>query len=277
MRILPDGSTREAFAAIAMSPYRNSSKRLWRWPNVFSFSAANGMWKGRILPEVEEHLEATRIQGSAHLRTHSFLFENTGDAPVGDTKGKNRRKNRQGRTETGGDTQKDLKTETPNAGGETGYPLGKRLRMAEFEASKQHCPRGNKSGKPLCWNFNSNSGCATKGGECAFGLHRRMKGNGLHWTIQAQISRRGGFIGTKVLTAPEIDGFILSLRNADNAAWKAKKDPYPNSNNSTGGYTFIDKGETNPTDEENKENNSPLNNPTGLELFPPNYNIGLFQ
>ena len=81
IRILPEGATREAFAALAMSPYRNSSKRLWRWPNVFSFSAANGMWKGRILPEVEEHLEATRIQGSAHLRTHSFLFENPTDNP----------------------------------------------------------------------------------------------------------------------------------------------------------------------------------------------------
>ena len=161
MRILPEGATREAFAALAMSPYRNSSKRLWRWPNVFSFSAANGMWKGRIIPEVEEHLEATRIQGSAHLRTHSFLFENTGDAP---TKGKNGRRNRQGRTETGGDAPKDLKTETPNAGGETGYPIGKRLRVVEFEASNQHFPRDNKSGKPLCWNFNSNSGCATKGG-----------------------------------------------------------------------------------------------------------------
>ena len=119
------------------------------------------------------------------------------------------------------------------------------LRVAEFEASKQHCPRGNRSGKPLCWNFNPNSGCAAKGGECPFGLHRRMKRNGLHWTIQSKIARRGGFVGAKILTAPEIDGFIFSLRNAENDSWKAKKDPsIPNSNNATGGYTLIEKGES---------------------------------
>lgn len=53
LRIRLDGSTREAFAPLALTPYRNSSKRLRRWPNVVSFSASNGMRRGRIPPELE--------------------------------------------------------------------------------------------------------------------------------------------------------------------------------------------------------------------------------
>ena len=73
LRALPEGCTRDAFTAYALSPYRNSTKRMWRWPNVFSFTAKDGMWIGRILPEVEEQLETTRIAGSTHLRTTPSL------------------------------------------------------------------------------------------------------------------------------------------------------------------------------------------------------------
>ena len=64
-----DGTTRESFGALAVSPYRDSGKRLWRWPNVFSVTASNGMWRDGILPEVEEQFETSRIMGSSHLRT----------------------------------------------------------------------------------------------------------------------------------------------------------------------------------------------------------------
>lgn len=67
-----------------------------------------------------------------------------------------------------------------------------------------------------------------------------MKRTGLHWAIQAQIARRGGFLGTKILTAPEIDGFVLSIRNSEHANLKAKREPRPNSNQATGGYFHAD-------------------------------------
>ena len=78
LRLLPDGATRDSFVALALGPYRGASKRLWRWPNVFSFSASTGMWRGRLLPEVEERLESSRILGSSQLRPSTFL----GDTPV---------------------------------------------------------------------------------------------------------------------------------------------------------------------------------------------------
>ena len=146
--------------------------------------------------------------------------------------------------------------------------------MAEFEASKHHCPKDSKSGKPLCWKYNSNAGCATKGGECPYGLHRRMKRNGPHWAIQAQIARRGGFVGTKVLAAPEIDGFIMSLRNAEPAAIKAKRGlPYPNPKAATGGYTLTEQSGVAKIAKVDKENVAPIPNPPGLvSVLPPTTN-----
>ena len=63
MRILPEGANREAMISLALSPYGKHGKRVWRWPDVFSFTSKRGMRLGRLLPETEEKLELTRIGG----------------------------------------------------------------------------------------------------------------------------------------------------------------------------------------------------------------------
>ena len=69
MRILPDSSNPEALASLALSPYGKSGKRVWRWPDVFSSRPRRGMWLGRLLPELEEKLELSRIGGVGCGRT----------------------------------------------------------------------------------------------------------------------------------------------------------------------------------------------------------------
>ena len=209
---------------------------------MFSFTASDGMWIGRILPEVEEQLEATRIAGSTHLRTTPSLGDILGQGkdPLKKKTKKEREKERRelkNRTETGGLTN-GITPPPPGQEGEipAGYPLGKRLRAAEYEASKQHAPRDSATGKPLCWNSNSNAGCTVNGGECPFGLHRKMKRNDLHWTIRAQLARRGGIKGTTLLNAAAIDGFIQSLRDSAQQEAAAKRERPP-ANTNTGGYS----------------------------------------
>ena len=59
-----------------------------------------------------------------------------------------------------------------------------------------------------------------------------MKQTGIHWAIRAQIARRGGFQGGKVMaTTGEIGEFIQSLREADAQTTKDKVE-----DNRTGGY-----------------------------------------
>ena len=72
VRMLPGGANRDTFVSLALSHCRNIQKRIRRRPNVFSFAAPNGLWRGRILPELEEQLESTRIAGSAGLRADAL-------------------------------------------------------------------------------------------------------------------------------------------------------------------------------------------------------------
>ena len=63
LQILPEGASRDALITLALSHYKGSKRRIWRWPNVFSFTSSRGFWMGRIPPELEEDLEQTRIRG----------------------------------------------------------------------------------------------------------------------------------------------------------------------------------------------------------------------
>ena len=63
LRILPEGANREDLTALALSPYKGSTKRMWRWPDVFDFESSRGIWCGRILPELEDDLGQARIRG----------------------------------------------------------------------------------------------------------------------------------------------------------------------------------------------------------------------
>ena len=82
IRMLPEGANRDAFVSLALSPCRHSGGRIWRWPNVFSSKSSNGMWQGRILPELEEQLESSRISGSASLRNPPNLPPDSSEQPT---------------------------------------------------------------------------------------------------------------------------------------------------------------------------------------------------
>ena len=233
IRMSPEGTSRDAFIRLALSPHRKTGTRVWRWPNVFSFTSSSGAWKGRILPEIEEQLEAARINGSALLRHTPTTGDHPGaggEQPKGLSKKEKAALRKNGRTLTGGTKNPETggkveHEETGKTGGNTELKtsplLGKRMRTQEYEASRIHAPRDGPTGKPLCWNFNSNLGCATRGKECEHGLHRMMKRGGVHWTITAQLARRGGFKGSPIAPAA-VDGYIQSLRDANTLATQGK-------------------------------------------------------
>ena len=96
IRLLPDGANRAAFVFSALSPFKNSRKRLWRRPDVLPFSPSSGMRRGSILPEIDERLESDRTNGSAFLRPAPHIGEST---PILAGQGEKRNVNR---TQTGG-------------------------------------------------------------------------------------------------------------------------------------------------------------------------------
>lgn len=82
IRLLHDGATRDAFASLALTLSGMHAKDSGDWP-MFSFSPAIGMWRGMILPEIEEQLESARISGPASLRNTRPIGESTPSRLVG--------------------------------------------------------------------------------------------------------------------------------------------------------------------------------------------------
>lgn len=225
LRLAPGGAARDAFASLALTPYRDSGKRLRRWPTVFSFSSPSGIWRGGNF---------TGGRGTTRGITACRLYPFTGRSYF--------MRNRPSAERSEGEEQaktEDSQRAHPHRGWAAipsiakhtqlgapvpanSYPVGKRLRAVEFEAPRQPCARGDLDGGALFCNFNSTSGRSARGGECPFGLHRRMKQSGIRWAIRAQVARRLDFKGTKLRSAAEIDGFAQPLRRTE------KKTTHPN-------------------------------------------------
>ena len=66
--MLPEGAGRDSLVILALCTRKRANKRVWRWPDIFSFESKSGMRRGRILPELEDQLESARISGSAQMR-----------------------------------------------------------------------------------------------------------------------------------------------------------------------------------------------------------------
>ena len=89
------------------------------------------------------------------------------------------------------------------------YPAGKRLRPKEASDSVRHGPK-TKEGKLICWDSACHSGCQRE--SCAH-AHVPINGTrGLHWTVVAQLIRRGGLKGGPVIQPSQVDGRIAQLR-----------------------------------------------------------------
>ena len=104
------------------------------------------------------------------------------------------------------------------------YPAGKRLSPVEAKQSLQHAPRGT-NGKPLCWDNSCWSGCSKGQGNCSHS-HDPIKGLGnLHWTVVAQLLRRGGLRSGPKVAPDTVDGRIAQLRSQAKGEEAAKASP----------------------------------------------------
>ena len=92
------------------------------------------------------------------------------------------------------------------------FPLGSRLSAGERNTMIQNCPRKALSGVSLCLDYNAHSGCV-RGATCNF-VHDYFGGENLHWCVESELLRRGGFRKRKkMLTdAVEINALINGLR-----------------------------------------------------------------
>ena len=141
IRMLTDGASRDALIALPLSPYKKTNSRMRRLPNIFSFSAKDGLWKGRILPELNEQLETSRIIGSSPLRQEQAGHEDP--KPDGKEPKKGKKKKTKLRTVTGGqNVDPPTRTVTGDKAKDTvSYPSGETIERSGIRGIQKTCPK----------------------------------------------------------------------------------------------------------------------------------------
>ena len=104
------------------------------------------------------------------------------------------------------------------------YPAGKRLTSWEDKLSVTHAPKSKDGSKPLCWDSTCWIGCRHAAKDCEH-QHEPIKGlKDLHWTVVAQLLRRGGLRSGPKVDPGSVEGRIAQLRQqagAENAKNRA--------------------------------------------------------
>ena len=98
----------------------------------------------------------------------------------------------------------------------------------------QNAPRKANSGALLCWNYNAHSG-RQKGITCPF-THDFFGGEGLRWTVESELLRRGGFRKRKkqISDPQEASTLIEEMgeKNRKSYGWQVIQPPSENAQNS---------------------------------------------
>ena len=108
------------------------------------------------------------------------------------------------------------------------YPAGKLLEPLETQAANDHKPL-DADGRAYCWGWMTHQGCHTTSTKGCGRSHNPMRSKlgDLHWTVQAQILRRGGLKSGAAVPVKDVDERVNVLRaaaaRADGAATAADR------------------------------------------------------
>ena len=156
----------------------------WRFTPIFDFDSEVGFWRSVTLVEINQERQRRDINSSVAER--------------GKTIPERRKK----------------KDETRVGGGEENhrpqYPIGGNMSLVERKAGYTHMPL-DKNGNAICYNHSAHSGC-NKGGACLFPHTQRIRPEGLRWTAQYDLARRGGLLSQKRIESGAVDGYLQALR-----------------------------------------------------------------
>jgi len=158
-------------ALFALTP--DGRGRAWfQAPRTFDLHFEAGWFRSSILPRIERRHERAMWDLSWK-----------GVKPAGTQLGSGR---------AGEEPQQPQQPGETRAGGAGTYPAGQLLSTKEVSAANEHTPLDDK-GTPLCWAALTHMGCSKSAAGCGRS-HAALRGKfaDLHWTVQAQLIRRGG-------------------------------------------------------------------------------------
>ena len=200
-----DNPRKEDLKFVALAPDSG-----FHFPRTFDFAHPEGYYQQVCVPRQARALKGIIYGQLHHKRQHGGEGEHPGGEAGGDDDRVGRGRDR------GGD--KDKKKKEKERDEKKAYPAGKRLRPKEAAESVKHGPR-TKEGKPICWDGATHMGCS-RGKDCNHAHQPITTTKGLHWTVLAQLIRRGGLKSGPMIQPGQVDGRIAQLR----AQAKAEQD-----------------------------------------------------
>ena len=211
-------STRPELKKVALTP-TSERRTFWRGPSTWKIRSSKGFWRSILLPELQDESKrqeskaafgrylARRRGGRNRTAGNGLLTETEMDTfpPVNNGHGASVSPNKRGK--------RRVSANSNNSGniGARKVIVAKRMSQSERNQAMANAPV-DSTGKPFCWDFNSKLGCC-RGQGCP-NAHAVFKNKNLHWTIEAELARRGGHRYEKQgLPLEKADTRVEQLRN----------------------------------------------------------------
>ena len=199
-----DNPRKEDLKFVALAPDSG-----FHFPRTFDLAHPDGYYQQVCAPRQARALKGIIYSQLHHKRQAPKVGGDQphpdGDSQGGDAGGDEDRVGR-GRDRAG---DKDKKKKEKERDEKKAFPAGKRLRPKAAESVK-HGPR-TKEGKPICWDGATHMGCS-RGKDCNHARQPITTTKGLHWTVLAQLIRRGGLKSGPMIQPGQVDGRIAQLR-----------------------------------------------------------------
>eukprot|EP00913_Durusdinium_trenchii_P006898 g6489.t1 len=209
-----DNPRKEDLKFVALAPDSG-----FHFPRTFDLAHPEGYYQQVCVPRQARALKGI-IYGQLHHKRQAPKVggdhaPGEGEPHGGEAGGE---EDRVGRGRERGNDKNDKKKREKEKDERKAYPAGKRLRPREAAESVKHGPR-TKEGKPICWDGATHMGCS-RGKDCNHAHQPINTTKGLHWTVLAQLIRRGGLKNGPMIQPAQVDGRIAQLR----AQAKAEQD-----------------------------------------------------
>ena len=209
-----DNPRKEDLKFVALAPDSG-----FHFPRTFDLAHPEGYYQQVCVPRQARALKGI-IYGQLHHKRQAPKVggdhaPGEGEPHGGEAGGE---EDRVGRGRERGSDKNDRKKREKEKDERKAYPAGKRLRPREAAESVKHGPR-TKEGKPICWDGATHMGCS-RGKDCNHAHQPINTTKGLHWTVLAQLIRRGGLKNGPMIQPAQVDGRIAQLR----AQAKAEQD-----------------------------------------------------
>jgi len=204
----------------------------FQFPTTFQLSNPDAYYSTVVLKRVERRYD--NAMWDIVNKYHSTTPKQKARARAGEVA---KAKPEDGKTKGSPPKAKETKAKTPaktpkrpkapvdagaKAGAATTYPAGARLSSTEASTSTKQSPKHDN--KLMCWDHSCHSGCK-HGAECRSSHKQIASMSGLHWTVQAQLVKRGGLASQSLIPIDQIDSRVSAMRKQAQADLASKKQP----------------------------------------------------